>query len=648
MAEEPKKEPEVKEEPGLGSKILDVAGRVAEGAIDGLAASRPIIGMPLQAAFNTEEYQLRQDQRKLAKAKLARAMQENEEWNAAAGIREKQRQVDEQNLNDALSPEAKKSKELARKAQDAANQHVVDTAPGKTEAAKDGMAEWGKQLRQEISNKPGFNMNIGELDALMQSPEIQHLLEAKYYKGLMQQWIGGDAAAGDRLQRMLDNNGWSIKDNDDGTKVLVFANGAESPITYDSISAIDKQLHDAARTDIEARNLISQQNISGQPGLRSIGKYAGELMKVNGGSAASAVRDVQDAIAKASDGEKGYFFFNQALSDFYNSNLPADARLAGLKKCIPFLAQFGLTYEAGDAANPDPNNVRIVSVNGGNHPMSLMEFYNAIKDKDTLGKRLDAQVGFRQYNAIMTALRQRNYPLARAYRGDQPLKVWGAANGQQGGKGNGEDGGGNGGNGGNGENGGGTELDPEVRKQQARMVRRSIIKYSPEERLKIVKIEKNLNADATDLGILIEKDGKLGIDLDNPDTQRAVKDFAQQEDEEFKKAKMQNLCGKGYWSRQLQLIEAKKKKKEGQAQEAAGKRLSSAAEGAKLSPWAMGFGDPMTDAGIIGNIVGILGRGKQQSAEDEKQKASLALGRQGQQSAAKGKQYVLRALGVTQ
>lgn len=350
-----------------GGGILNVAGRVGEGVVDGLAESRPLIGRPLQyglnaAGFNTEGYQDRQDQRAKRKEELLAARNRNQEWDANVPVREEERKAKLELLD-------------ARRK----DQHV---------------AQFSDLLDKELAGNPQFqNMSFPERQAYLNSPGVKAMMEAKYYTGEIMGIAKNDKEAFGRMDRALRKKGWSLVDGEDGIKYLDMGNLGRIPATKESIDNINRMAAKGALEELNARANLSTAACLGDPGKSAISKFVKAVMPYNRDSAADSTRMIKAVYDGASEQEKGYHLFNHAFIDYRNPNLPLDARLAGLARCQPFLQKMGFAVEGLDPKNPDIDKLTFIDMRG-KEPVRLttQQFEALLKQNDTLGMRLENRV----------------------------------------------------------------------------------------------------------------------------------------------------------------------------------------------------------------------------------------------------------------
>ena len=430
MADEEKKKSsaDAKDSGGFG----DVMGRIGEGLIDGLAQANPIIGRPLQAAFNTEEYQDKQLRRQAAKEALIASRQRNEEWQKSAPLREKQRRAEEMKadeytagaadreaerkhrrmqlaeyaagapvrqmqrdeyLRDAPVREAQSAASLAR-ASLAAEQADTNFKQGRCAALRDG-------LKKDLAQNPAFGtMSFAEQDDFCNSPRVQTMIEAKFYLGEIQAIAQNDQGAFGRMDRALRRQGWSLVDGEDGIKYLDMGERGKIPATKEAMDALNRQITSAALEELNTRSLIADASTMGNPAKRSIASRTKALMPYNGNDATSSLRMVEGIFNNASEEEKGWHLFHQAISDYQSSGLPTAAKMDGLAACMPFLQKMGYAIEGLDPKKPNVEAVTVIDLKNKTR-MSFSEFAERCKENDKLGSRLDARIGQAQWGYLM-------------------------------------------------------------------------------------------------------------------------------------------------------------------------------------------------------------------------------------------------------
>lgn len=410
------------------SKFMDILARGAEGAVDGLAESYPILGGAVQAMANTDEYQARQLQKQVATQKAKDYLAQSAYLNDQLQYEQEQRdfgrkqmaewdklqQNRDQNAKTELAEsqvrEATAKGQLPYAEQNAAAKIQADTEKANTQKAvelqkqyeldrvqfNERVAGQKKNLQNELANNPYLmNLSYDEQSAYFDSPDVRNMLEASVYLEDIQGIAKGDKDAYGRMERLLAHQGFDLVDGKDGMMYLDMGNGSRIAATPQNISKIFDTVKGAAFEELQARNQISMAACLGNPAQSSISKYAKALMPHNNSSAARSLKQVQSVYKNASPEQKTWTFFNQAIQDYANPNLPMTARLAGLQKCIPGLMQLGYAMEGYDPKAPSMDNVRILKLEDGFKPgkiYSFSQFADLCKSKDTISAQLDDMV----------------------------------------------------------------------------------------------------------------------------------------------------------------------------------------------------------------------------------------------------------------
>jgi len=415
MADEEKK---VKRDEGIsvGRGIADVAGRMGEGVIDALAQRVPLLGAPLQAAFETPDYQDRQMRREMNKLAFARAQKESEEWDKNAGAREANRKAAEMRAKEYTdgAGDREDARALARrklafehKRMDAAEENLPAEAELAKEQTRLGLSKtrlaqeqadaaykrqvqsgYADGMRKDLQGNPAFEtMSYADQDALLSSPRFQNLFDARYYLENIMGISNGDQAAFGRMDRVLQRAGMRLVDGPNGVKYLDIGKGGMSiPATKQGIDMIMRHVSGAAAEELNTRGAISDAATMGNPVKRSIAVRTKALMPYNGNDATKSYRMLQGIYDKSSDEEKGWHMFNQAITDFRSSGLPIDEKLAEFRPCLRFLKKMG--YKLKDPNNPDPNQAEFIKIDT-DETLNFSKFADLCREKDSLGARLD-------------------------------------------------------------------------------------------------------------------------------------------------------------------------------------------------------------------------------------------------------------------
>ena len=359
-----------------GGGILNVAGRVGEGVVDGLAESRPLIGRPLQyglsaAGFNTEGYQDRQDQRSARKEALLAARNRNQEWDANAPVREEERKAKLELL-------------------DARRKSMY-------------ISQFSNNLNEDFTGNPQYEMmSLPERKAYINSPAVQALFEKKYYLQEVMDIAKNDKSAFARMDRVFRNAKMRLRmpEKKGGIAYLELPNGESLPATQESIDRIDQMVSMGALEELNARSMIADASTMGNPAKRSMANRVKTLMPYNNNDATGSFKMVKGIFDKASEEEKGWHLFNQAISDYKSSGLPTKAKMNGLAACLPFLQKMGYAVEGFDPKNPNVDAITVIDLNNKTK-MSFSEFAERCKNNDTLGRRLDERIGMAQWSYLM-------------------------------------------------------------------------------------------------------------------------------------------------------------------------------------------------------------------------------------------------------
>ena len=436
--------------------FLDILARGGEGMIDGLAKSYPMVGGALQAMVGTQDYQDRVDARNYEREQREYGRRVMAEWNQNAQNRAdaqkfEQEQRDEWRNNkgtrdaaneaamktakaegmkaeEFMSPEAQAARKTANETATEQNRLKLDLMD--QQKFEERLVGMRKNLENELANNPMYSMmTFNERNAFLDSPAVRNMLEASGYMEDIMSMASGDKEAFDRLDRALNRQGWDLKRGEDGIMYLDMGYGNVLPATRESIEAINKQVHDAALEELNARSGISMTASLGDPARRNIAKYANAIMPYNNNSAAASLKAVQSVYNGASEEQKTWTFFNQALQDYADPNLPMSARMAGLQKCLPGLMSLGYSVEGFDPKAPSMDNVRILKLEEGFVPgkaYSFSQFADLCKSNDTISAQLDDMVARNQRqfgkDAVLEAMKNVK-DTAKAAKGKEAEKT---------------------------------------------------------------------------------------------------------------------------------------------------------------------------------------------------------------------------------
>ncbi len=408
--------------------------RAAEGAIDGFARKSPMLGGALQAAVNTDEYKAKQSAQEAQRLNNQVAIDEakfrlSDDYRNA---RSAQLQADTETANTKAMLANEERSDLAiqerttgRQAKIAQNNRVakaneldMDAMDDQQHAARIGNQQ--KNLENELSNNPMYGMmTFDEKRAFMQSPAIRNMLDASVYMEDITSMASGDKNAFGRLDRALNRQGWDLKQGEDGIMYLDMGNGNVIPATRESIDGINQMIHNAALEELQARSDISMTASLGNPARRNQAKYANALMPYNNNSAAQSVRSVQSVYNNATDEQKTWTFFNQAIQDWADPTVPTSSKMAEFQACVPFLQQLGYAVEGFDEKNPSMDSVMLKN---GKQILSFSQFADLCKANDVISAQLDDMVArnARQFGREqMVKAIQNEKDTAKAVKGEE-------------------------------------------------------------------------------------------------------------------------------------------------------------------------------------------------------------------------------------
>lgn len=440
-----------------GSGFWGWARRVGEGYVDAMAQRSPILGIPLQVALETPDYQDQQMRRERARLDFAHAQARNKEWEEGAGARKAQREAEEMRAEEftknaptrAAQDEAtrrraeeynasagdradqlkfeQERRDLARRkfaldskrmdAAEAALPQETELKSAQTQLAlsrtrlaqeqadavyKNGETSgYAEGLRNDLKGNPSWEMLSYEgQNELLQSPPVRNLFDARYYLENIMGIAKGDQTAFDRMDRILQRAGMRLVDGPDGIKYLDIGKGGMSiPATKAGIDAIMRLASRQAAEELNTRASLSDTATMGNPVKRSIAGRARALMPYYGNDATKSVKLLQGIYDGASDEEKGWHMFNQAIMDFRGSGLPMSAKMDGLKACLPFLQKMGYAIDGFDEKNPNIEALTVVDL-GKNNRMTFGEFAELCRANDSLGARLDGAISDAKKEAV--------------------------------------------------------------------------------------------------------------------------------------------------------------------------------------------------------------------------------------------------------
>lgn len=410
---------EKKEDTSLGKNLADLGGRIVSGLIDGTAATVPIIGMPLQAAFQTDDYQDRQVKRQMAKESLIAAQQKNQEWSKNADLRDAERKkaiMEAEEFAQGAPTRAAQNKMKQMMAEEYAANAPYRKTMLDSEAARARLIQadadekykqielekWKKGFSNQMAGDPAFNMlSFSDRQNLFLQDDVNSFLEFAYQQNEMLKMAGRDPEASNRLFRYAERNGLTVENGKNGIKELVgVPEIGRFPLTREGLEKTKQVLWSRARKEIDARALISAASTLGDPAKRAIAKYAKALMPYNNDSAAKSVEFIKGVYDSSSDEEKGWHLLNQAFQDYQDSGVPQTAKMAELQACARFLPKMGFSVEGIDPKNPDIRNATFLDLASGNR-LTYDQFGKLCGERDSLGQKLKERISMAQWSAIM-------------------------------------------------------------------------------------------------------------------------------------------------------------------------------------------------------------------------------------------------------
>lgn len=438
------------EEKGVGSKIVGALGRTAEALPDALAKKNPIIGLPLQALFNTDEYQARQAGYQMAKERLA-------ELRAKAELRK-------QELDNALMKAQAEGEDFpetraADKARRAANVAKSNLDKARSEAALPLVPQQAQNAQAELENQALVLQT--KRDAIIQQDYKNRLGEAKKW---VQSTIKGNPvfralAFADQKnlpRQMLDSmaewkvmidaatNGVPQRDKRTIDMLNLFArernitlrtkegkpwsgekDGTPHIFTGDTLvmeatpQALQKKFAESQfelYQELTARKETSPTGYEGNPAARGVALTARRIAPLLGDSVSLAMKAVEPLFqdcAKNRPEDFAYYTAAQALDAFDKGEVKSLEGLGLLtarqkdpqtgKELPSLLEKMGIKVVGEiDPKKPDPRALEFDLPNGERVGFSGLGQY--IKENDVFGRQIEKHVGTMQMaNAIQQA-----------------------------------------------------------------------------------------------------------------------------------------------------------------------------------------------------------------------------------------------------
>lgn len=410
---------EKQEETSLGRNVANLGGRIVSGLIDGAAATVPLIGMPLQAAFQTDDYQDRQIKRQMAKETLLATQRKNQEWEKNAGVREAARKKTVMEAEE-FARGAPLRAALNKMKQQMAEEYAANAPYRKTmlesEAARARLIQadadekyrqielkkWRDGLKKQLSDNPNYKMlTYSDLDEALETQDGKFMTEFVYNKNELAKYGAKDPDAIGRMNRYAENNGITLQKEKDGTFSIPLPNGSgRFPLTGETLKTIESRSAANFKKELDARLVISDFRTQGNPAARSIAKYTRELMPYNDGSASRSLEMVKTFYNDASEEEQAWHIFHRAFQDYQDSGVPQTSKMAEMQACARFLPKLGFSVEGIDPKNPDIRNATFLELASGQR-LTYDQFGKLCGERDTLGQRLNKRISMAQWSAIM-------------------------------------------------------------------------------------------------------------------------------------------------------------------------------------------------------------------------------------------------------
>ena len=451
--DEVKKSPEHENE-GIYSNILSTAGRVAQAIPDALAKAKPLIGIPLQAAFNTDEYQARQAGYQLAKERLA-------EYQADAPLRNKRRKnnMTAEELREQELPQVHETRMATLKKEEAEAKARSAAIPSEQELRQNALdqREYDSRIAQaqknfwQVCSDNGLTgrFSYEELENLKKEHPVEFRLffEATTAMGLLQDSLSGNKNASGLLDRFCRKNNLYMLESTDGKQPpMLFRRGGQGgedtpvlELSPDGLKEFYQNTQNPVVAEIKARDALSDNAVSGNPAMRSLSNNVKALAPYLGNSYARASKAVQslmnDMKEKSPDTyDRSFAIHNclQALSDFrsgksgamrelFSCIMPTGSAPEGeLKKLgisIPEgeLKKLGISIPGDvDPAKITPEEIRglMFQIDGKEGQITFDELYDHLRENDVLGQKMQNRIGILQEASLIRMTRA-----ARAMRG---------------------------------------------------------------------------------------------------------------------------------------------------------------------------------------------------------------------------------------
>lgn len=427
------------EEESVGSQIVGALGRTLQALPDALARQKPIIGMPLQALFNTDEYQARQAGYQMAKERL-------NEYMEGKDLRELKRRNDEEaeRIRGEQMPQEAATNLAKLKADEASAKARSAATPGQQAILQENQDQvyYDAKLNRaqanfwkRFANGMSGNLSYDEVENLRkQHPvEFKMFFEATTAFELFQDALSGDKNAEGLLDRWCRKNSLRYVKGSDGVPMLMRAGGGENgedvpvlELTPDGLKRFYQSTQNPVVAEINARKALSDQSVSGNPAMRSLADKIKAFAPYCGNSYMRATKVVQsvmnDMEKRDPEYARNFAVHNclQALSDFRSGKPGA---MQELFSCIApndkapqgELAKLGITINGMDPAKLTPEEIKKLTpeeiknftfrIEGKDGLMTFDELYDHLRENDVFGRKMQERLGFLQEASLMSMMR---------------------------------------------------------------------------------------------------------------------------------------------------------------------------------------------------------------------------------------------------
>lgn len=254
-----------------------------------------------------------------------------------------------------------------------------------------------KNIINELSTNGAYRWNeftTSEQEDVLNSPAVRSLIQGNVFaRALLKSRNNADDWR--RTKWYIEANGGKVSDDGKGNYSVTYGDRI-IPLNEDTGMQVYKYLQDTMANEVNARRSIGYNATKGSVIGKIQAKYIKNTLPFNGGNAVAATKQIGDTIKNMSQSQRQIMFLRHTMEDFFNPNLNNDEKMAEAEMALSkdktgmsVLERMGYRFNPGSENASDGTVTPIDDPNAP--PMTLPQFFQHLKDRDTGTQILDAQ-----------------------------------------------------------------------------------------------------------------------------------------------------------------------------------------------------------------------------------------------------------------